>query len=311
MAQFGKHIMVEDRGKLHVSCFSTAGAILDNVFTSIRWAARRGLRVFSSETLYRSLFHRKLRQLYFRRDNSCKYSSGQNMTSTVRNFSLIRFALLCAIALFSTVMAACGGGGGSVGIASGAALFTSAPSAISIGTGAGGAMSYTIGGGTPIYLATSSNASVATATVGDTTLSISGVAAGTAQITVSDAKGATVTIGVTVSSSALALAISPSTFLVGENDTSPIYLKISGGTNAYQAFTSDPTVSSVSIAGSTLTVAPGSTGTRCITPVTSSGTYIASGTYDVTITVLDSLGASATSIMTIKDNGAGINTGCP
>jgi len=237
------------------------------------------------------------------------------MTSPSRDFSLIHFARLCVVALCTTLMAACGGGAGTVGIASGNALFTSAPGAIAIAVGASGAVSYSIGGGTPVYTTTSSNASVAAVSISDSSLHIVGVAAGSAEIDVLDAKGASVKIDVTVGAGATSgslLTMAPTAVTVGENSTDAIVFNIYGGTGPYRALSSDLTVSNVSIAGSTLTVGVGAvTGNRCINPVTSDGTYVIGGTYDVTVTVLDNLGASATSIMTIKDNGAGLNQGCP
>ena len=99
--------------------------------------------------------------------------------------------------------------------------------------------------------------------------------------------------------------------LVAENSTDTIVLNIYGGTGPYRAFTSDQTLSSVSIVGSTLLIAVGSNADRCVNTIDSSGTYIPNGIFDVTVTAVDSLGASATTIMSIKDNGAGLNAGCP
>ena len=68
-----------------------------------------------------------------------------------------------------------------------------------------------------------------------------------------------------------------------------------------------------SVTGSVVTTVPGTSTNRCINPVTDATppVYIRSGTYDVTYTIIDSLGASATSVMTIRDNGAGDGVGCP
>jgi len=97
------------------------------------------------------------------------------------------------------------------------------------------------------------------------------------------------------------LALSPSALTIGETYASPIALNIQHGTGPYKAFTSDLVLSSVSVTGSTLTVGLGTQGNRCITP---SAAY---GTYDITITVVDALGASAVSTLTIKDT----NGTCP
>jgi hypothetical protein len=79
------------------------------------------------------------------------------------------------------------------------------------------------------------------------------------------------------------------------------------------ALSSDLVKASASVVGSVLNTLPGSSGTRCINPVTDETppVYIPSGTYAVTLTVIDSQGASATSVMTVKDNGAGLSAGCP
>jgi hypothetical protein len=281
----------------------------------------------------------------------------------------------------------------------GAVLFTSSPAAITIASGAGA--SYQVSGGTAPYIATSSNTVVAQTSVSGTTLTINGMSAGAAQVVVQDAKGAVVNIAVTVSSvtnsqlSALPAAatanvgdvlsfqvaggappyavtlnngsiaslassvvatnggtfkatllnvgttsisivdsvgavttitltvnqtstvmrLSPSAMLVGENNGNPITLFIYGGNAPYSAFTSDLLKSSVSLSGTTanpsITVSTGTSGNRCINPVDGTGAYIRNGTYAITITVVDSLGASATSVMTIMDNGAGLGAGCP
>ena len=400
----------------------------------------------------------------------------QTMTSLNMNFSLLRFVRLCCVMLSAIFfIPACGGGAGSVGIATSVALYTTAPSAITITVGA---VSYSIGGGTPTYSVSSSNPSVVTVSIANSsTLNIVGVAAGTAQVIVRDAAGTTVTISVTISGSgggtsdtlfttspsaitvnissagsfmvsggtvpytasssnaAVATAsisgttltvggssagtadvlvfdatgasvtiavtvpaagsptsiavqpsgatgnvgdvltflisggsptyrvtvnnasivsaspttgianggsftatllnagstsltivdaagqvtsltvtvnqfssllrISPSALLIGEDSVSNISLNIFGGIAPYTAFTSDLTLSSVSVTGSVLTVGLGSSPNRCINPIDSSGTRVPNGTFDVTLTVTDSLGASATSILTIKDNGVG------
>lgn len=277
-------------------------------------------------------------------------------------------------------------------------LYMTAPASVTVASGAAPA-TYAIAGGTPPYVATSSNSAVLSASVAGATLSLSGIAAGNASVDVLDASGAKVSTSVTVSavagaalsvlpsgatgnvgdtltftllggappynlrvsntsiasvsptsvassggtfnaslrnvgdtvvtvldsqgqttsfvlsvgSMASQLRLSPSVFLVGENETGAITLNIFGGTPPYRALTSDLVKSAVVTAGSTLTTDVGTSGNRCINPVTAEQppVYITSGTYDVTLTVIDSLGASAVSIMTIKDNGAGLGLGCP
>lgn len=269
-----------------------------------------------------------------------------------------------------------------------AALFTTAPVAITIATGA--APTYTIGGGKAPYVVTSSNAASATVTQTATTFTVTGVSAGVAQIVVSDSLGTTVNIGATVTSTAIAavdvmpgdstgatgdtlaytitggtspftvtnnnpsiatvvqsgasftakllnvgatvvtvidaqgqvkkititataanslLRISPSTELLSEESTNSFDLSIYGGTAPYRVFTSDLSLSSVSVTGATMTVAVGSNGNRCVQVKDSSGIVVLGGSYSITLTVLDSLGASATNTFLIKDNFKG-GVGC-
>jgi hypothetical protein len=180
----------------------------------------------------------------------------------------------------------------------------------------GDSLVFLVSGGSPAYTITVSNTSIATvspATVGASggsfMLTLHNV--GTTVATITDAAGRVTTVPITVEQISTVLRLSPSALLIGENNVESIPLNIYGGTGPYRVFTSDQRLTSVTVNGSILTVGLGSTGTRCINPVTDSGTYIPNGTFDVTLTAVDSLGASATSILTIKDNGAGFGVGCP
>ena len=285
-----------------------------------------------------------------------------------------------------------------VNIASGGTstkLFTTSANSVNILVAASN--TYTIGGGTAPYTVSSSNKSIATASVSGTSLLINGIAAGAAQVLVTDTVGASVSIDVTVSATAsqvidvqpngatgnvgdvlqflvsgaspaytitvnntsiatvspasvatsggsfsvtllnagsttitivdslgqsksfiltvsqlsTSLRLSPSALIIGEDSTTPIVLNIYGGAGPYRAFTSDQTLSSVSTSSASLTVALGTNSGRCINPIDSSGARIPNGTFDVIVTVLDSLGASATSTITIKDNGVGTGAIAP
>jgi hypothetical protein len=196
-----------------------------------------------------------------------------------------------------------------------------APSVISVLPGSatgnvGDSLQFLVSGGTPGYTITINNTSIATvspASVGASggTFNISLVNVGSTSATIVDANGQSATIPVTVSQISTVLRMSPSSLLLGENSTEVIDLNIFGGTGPYRAYTSDQTLSSVSAAGSTLTLALGSKGNRCINPITEDGVYIPNGTFDVIVTAVDSLGASASTTLTIKDNGFGLNAGCP
>ena len=180
----------------------------------------------------------------------------------------------------------------------------------------GDVLQFLVSGGSPAYTVTVNNVSIATVT--PTSVITSGgsfsatlLNAGSTIVTIVDALGQTKSFVLTVSQLSTSLRLSPSALLIGEDSIAPIVLNIYGGTAPYRAFTSDQTLSAVSTSGATLTVAIGTNLGRCINPIDTSGVRVPNGTFDVTITVLDSLGASATSIMTIKDNGVGTGSIAP
>ncbi len=174
----------------------------------------------------------------------------------------------------------------------------------------GDVLTFLVSGGSPAYTINVNNPSIAT--VSPNSLSSSGASfsatllnAGSTSVTILDALGQSKTFTLTVSQLSTSLRLSPSTMLIAEDSTNSITLNVFGGTGPYRAFTSDQTLSAVSTSAATVTVALGSNLNRCINPIDSSGVRVPNGTFDVTITVLDSLGASATAIVTIKDNGVG------
>jgi hypothetical protein len=191
----------------------------------------------------------------------------------------------------------------------------------------GDLLTFKIIGGTSPYAIDVSNVSIATASPNSVlaaggNFNVSLLNVGNNIITVRDAQGQTTSLALTVLSTSPAVRLSPSAFTVAENNLDPIILNIYGGTPPYRALTSDSTKSNVpagNIPATTtnppagiLSTTVGTSNTRCINPVTDATppVYIPTGTFDVTFTVLDSLGASASSVMTIKDNGAGLNLGC-
>ena len=182
----------------------------------------------------------------------------------------------------------------------------------------GDVLTFTVHGGSPAYSLVSNNTNIAT--LSTSSLGVDGASftatllnVGETIISVRDALGQNTSFVVSVTFRAPQLRVSPSVFVVGENESGAISLNIYGGTPPYSALTSDLIKSSVSVIGSIAITQPGTSTNRCINPVTDATppVYILGGTYDVTFTVIDSLGASATSVMTIRDNGAGLNTGCP
>ncbi|MDO8178636.1 MAG: hypothetical protein Q7T62_10365 [Undibacterium sp.] len=180
----------------------------------------------------------------------------------------------------------------------------------------GDTLQFVISGGSPSYAITVNNTSIATVSPTSVTTSGGGFSAtllnaGSTDVTIVDSLGQTKTFTITVSQLSTSLRLSPNAMLIAEDSTAGIVLNIYGGTGPYRAFTSDQTLSSVSTSGATLTVTLGSKLGRCINPIDSSGVHVPNGTFDVVITVLDSLGASATTIMTIKDNGVGTGSIAP
>ena len=109
-----------------------------------------------------------------------------------------RRVIYALLGLFVSAMllASCGGGAGTVGTSTGKTFYTTAPSSIAIAVGS--AASYEIGGGTATYKASTSNAGVVSVEVKATTLSIKALANGTAQIVLSDATGAQLSVNVVV-----------------------------------------------------------------------------------------------------------------
>lgn len=183
----------------------------------------------------------------------------------------------------------------------------------SVSGSVGDTLSFKISGGAPTFTVTNNNPSIATVT--PTSLGDGGVFTakllnvGNTTVSVVDAQGQVKTITITATGASSILRLSPASFTVGEDYNSIIALSIFGGTGPYTALTSDLVMSSATISGTTLNVGLGSQTSRCIRIVDTGGVVQNGGTYSVTLTVIDSLGASATSTMTIKDNSKG-GAGC-
>ena len=152
------------------------------------------------------------------------------------------------------------------------ALFTTAPPAVRVAIGA--APDYSVGGGTGPYIATTSDASVATVSVVGSNLKISGVASGSANIVVRDNTGAVVTVAVTVSSaSTLALFTTAPPAVTVAIGAAPGY-SVGGGTGPYTATTSNASVATVSLSGSNLTISGLATGNANIVVRDSTGAVV-------------------------------------
>jgi hypothetical protein len=183
-------------------------------------------------------------------------------------------------------------------------------------TGAvGDTLNFVISGGTAPYSVSNGNPSIASVSPSSVSNSGGVVTAqllnqGATIVTVIDAQGVTNKITITSSGATSQLRISPSVLTVGENSLDPVVLQINGGVGPYFAYTSDLILTGVpsgSFAGPALTIGLGSQGTRCVYVVDSSGTHQIGALYPITITVVDSKGASATTTFNIKDNGSTSN----
>jgi hypothetical protein len=191
-------------------------------------------------------------------------------------------------------------------------LTSTAPSTVTIA--AGTTQTYTVSGGTGTYTITNTNPFDVGATItgaGPTpggTLTLSGLIVGSpgSTITIRDAAGTPLVITVNVIVPGSTLQLLPGSLTVSERTVSftvtPIDLSVFGGSGSYTAFTSNLNLTSVSIVpGPTtkLRIAGGTSGNECVT-----------GNAIVTVTVVDSLGAIATSTLNIVDIVGG-GGGCP
>ncbi len=181
----------------------------------------------------------------------------------------VRDAVGSTVTIAVTVPAQAGGGTDPV------ALFTTAPSPVSVAVGSTSA-SYTIGGGTGPYFVTTGNAGIAAVSQTGSSFTITGVAAGSTPVVVTDSAGGSVSITVNVTTTSVVvppLALLPSVGTGNVGDT--LTFIISGGQPDYQATANNPAVANVTtpnpIAGTTFTVELLNTGTGVITVADSSG----------------------------------------
>lgn len=166
----------------------------------------------------------------------------------------MRFLSYLSTLLIAVLLAACGGGGGSPGAVSGGgvqspALFTTAPANLTLGVGS--SQDFSISGGRAPYTAVTNNAGVAVGGVNGTSLTLGGVSAGSAEITVRDAAGASSTVSVTVNTRPL-FTTAPASITVASG-SSPIY-SIGGGIAPYTATSSNASVATASVSGSSLSI---------------------------------------------------------
>jgi hypothetical protein len=169
-----------------------------------------------------------------------------------------KFLLGLAFVLGLAVLASCGGGGGSPGLSSGTAIFSTAP-ATGLTVKVGSSQSYNVRGGSGNYQAISSREEVATANVDGDTLFIYGNSTGVANISVVDTANKSYNIALTVGNLLPFYTTAPSTLIVAPG-TSQSFVVGGGvpftdaGSPAYRAVSNDPKYVTVNMVGSTLTI---------------------------------------------------------
>nr|WP_314857871.1 hypothetical protein [uncultured Undibacterium sp.] len=175
----------------------------------------------------------------------------------------------------------------------------------------GDTLTFNITGGTSPYTVSNNNPSIATVVSSTNSFTAKLQSVGVTEVTVIDAQNNSIKVKVTALASSALLRISPAIITVSEDSTNDIPLVIFGGTGPYRAFTSDLVLSSVPAgsitqvaAGTTFNVGLGSKTNRCMTSGVATIVTLG-GVYAVTLTVVDSNGASATTTMNIKDNSKG------
>lgn len=185
------------------------------------------------------------------------------------------------------------------------ALFSTAPSAVTIAVG--GTNDYLVSGGLPFaggaapYTATSSNTAVANAYVAaNGRLTINGSGGGQANVIIADANGNKLTIAVTVGSSSAFIVNAPAAVSVAAGlIVPPDYLTtggylIAGGQAPYTVSSSDARIASATVSGTRLVITGVSAGVATLTVFDSVG-----ATKSIAVTVDGASGASGVSTIDI------------
>lgn len=157
--------------------------------------------------------------------------------------------------LIATLLAACGGGGGSPGLSSGStSTFTVvAPSAVTLQVGS--LQPYAIKGGVKPYSVYSSNPAVAVGWLsGDDFVYVGTVVAGTATVTVVDARNSKFDLAVTAGSSTAFFTTAASAITVTPGVAYAQTYTLGGGTPPYSATSSFPAVATVTVNGNQVTI---------------------------------------------------------
>ncbi len=187
--------------------------------------------------------------------------------------SLLKYVMGVAVAISLT---ACGGGGGNASTPSTPdliPLIVSAPSTVTVETGA--STSYIVSGGQTPYRAVSGNSSIAQVAINkDNGLTVMGLVAGTSTVQVRDALSALVEITVNVSAGpAVALyTTTPNPLSMAPSTTQKF--GIGGGVPPYTVTSDNVSVATVLVSDSVLTVTAATVGTANLKITDISGTSI-------------------------------------
>lgn len=188
-------------------------------------------------------------------------------------------------------------------------LVTPAAASASVGD----VLYFRVSGGAPAYEVLVNNTSIAmtstpTVSTSGGTFSLNLLKVGSTTIAITDGLGQTQTVTLTVDAAIAKLRLAPSALTIDENFKGSITFNIYGGSAdaTYTIFTSDqaffkapePTQSMAFSSGL------GTSSDRCILPNNVAPATI-TGIYDVQITVIDQSGASAVSVVSIRDNARG------
>ena len=165
---------------------------------------------------------------------------------------ILSFLTTCLTVLLLT---ACGGGGGSPGVGSGAvqAFSVAAPAAVTLQVGL--TQQYVVQGGVKPYTVFSNNPAVVVGwLIGENVVAIGTTAAGLATVTVVDAKGVKFDVAVTAgSTTALFTTAAASMTITPGPNTAQTYI-IGGGVAPYTAISSFPSVATVVVNGNQMTI---------------------------------------------------------
>lgn len=193
--------------------------------------------------------------------------------------------------LVITLLTACGGGGGSPGLSSGSqpAFSVIAPPALTLQVGS--SQQYAIKGGVKPYSVFSSNPAVVVGWLpSEDVLAVGTVVAGTATVSIVDAKGTKVDIAVTAGSSTAFFSSVPAAITLAPGAAGAQTFQLGGGVPPYTATSSDTSIATVSVNGNTATI----TGLRPTATV-------------ATITFRDAAGATVPTSVTVATAPLAIN----